>query len=362
MVDDDGCVRCLEDKLLALLAARIAQLNVEPRLCVVCGEAMSIHNTRDRCHKHGPSTSFDMDSGRCLICGETVSAVARGAHTLTHQRGGNLLPEEIKRRQRDATAKLRADRKSAGQCPGCGGEPQPNLSLCVSCAAAEKARAAVFRLARGQKPRVEKLLTHDGQTRTIVDWAKHTGIAYGVLWSRLRRGLPTEEVLHQGAVNRHKAVCVRGHALTGDNVYTHQGRRHCVACSRQSVRDRRAASRAPMTVKSVIKPVMPVVPKVLQVAKCSTPSKTRLRQVKLVSDAGMTPTRASVVRAEKAKRTAQGLERGDQRLRICKDSGCDHPGDVSLGGFQTPAGTVCARCGAAITAGRVVLVRSREVR
>jgi hypothetical protein len=72
------------------------------------------------------------------------------------------------------------------------------------------------------------------------------------------------------------------------------------------------------------------------------------------------PTKASLARAERAKRTAQGLEGTDRRIRICANPACSSPDDVRLGKFQYPTGTVCARCDMPITTG--ILIVSRMAR
>lgn len=49
-----------------------------------------------------------------------------------------------------------------------------------------------------------KLLTFKGETRTLPEWSKLTGIENSTLWYRIKRGLPPEKVLEQ--IKRKKVV------------------------------------------------------------------------------------------------------------------------------------------------------------
>jgi len=39
------------------------------------------------------------------------------------------------------------------------------------------------------------MLTHDGKTMCLADWAVHIGITYGTLWDRIKRGWTAEKAL-----------------------------------------------------------------------------------------------------------------------------------------------------------------------
>jgi len=56
-----------------------------------------------------------------------------------------------------------------------------------------------------------RLLTHDGQTRCLAEWAEHVGLSTGTLWYRLRAGWPLALALSAplGAVRHEIPVEVR---------------------------------------------------------------------------------------------------------------------------------------------------------
>ena len=43
-------------------------------------------------------------------------------------------------------------------------------------------------------------LTHQGQTKLMVDWATELGIHHHTVWERYNRGLPTEQTLEKGSL------------------------------------------------------------------------------------------------------------------------------------------------------------------
>lgn len=50
-----------------------------------------------------------------------------------------------------------------------------------------------------------KLITYQGETHTIPEWAKIRGIEYGTLWSRLKKGMPIEQALKSGSLKSNKS-------------------------------------------------------------------------------------------------------------------------------------------------------------
>lgn len=50
--------------------------------------------------------------------------------------------------------------------------------------------------AQSNNRRTSLYLTHNGETMTAVDWSRKTGINRHTLYSRIRQGLPTEEILN----------------------------------------------------------------------------------------------------------------------------------------------------------------------
>ena len=211
------------------------------RICVVCGIKMRGHNRHDRCAKHGYSFSFDAATGICIRCKLVVPALQRGAHALRHVRGEPMDAEEIRRRNRTRTATLRDSRKHKGQCLACG-KPVVGNRLCGDCIILSRKHGANLRRRRGVQPRQYVTLVHEGEALTLAGWARRTGIEVKVLWGRWHKGLSVDQILTRGRLV--KSHCVRGHALTAENVWLHDGRRYCRSCMRQRCRDRRAASRA----------------------------------------------------------------------------------------------------------------------
>ncbi len=72
------------------------------------------------------------------------------------------------------------------------------------------------------------------------------------------------------------------------------------------------------------------------------------------------PTSATEKRSAEAVRRLQGLEKGQDRPRVCNAKGCQHVEDLRLGPFKSPAGVDCRRCGTRVTEGVVVLVGFRR--
>lgn len=80
-------------------------------------------------------------------------------------------------------------------------------------------------------------LSFQGRTMCLAAWADALGITKQALSGRLRKGWPLERALSEPRRDR-KTTCVRGHALTEDNVTRNRrGSRHCKKC--QSIRSQR---------------------------------------------------------------------------------------------------------------------------
>lgn len=69
--------------------------------------------------------------------------------------------------------------------------------------------------------------------------------------SNLKYGTPAENVEDTMRHGRHRSQsgykqknCKRGHELSGDNIRVYNGRRHCITCQRNYLRERRARVRA----------------------------------------------------------------------------------------------------------------------
>lgn len=50
-----------------------------------------------------------------------------------------------------------------------------------------------------------RLLTHNGKTQSIADWARETGISYRTLQFRLRSKWPLEKALSKAVCHNHPA-------------------------------------------------------------------------------------------------------------------------------------------------------------
>jgi RNA polymerase sigma factor (sigma-70 family) len=237
----------IRSKLKFALAEHLAKQDSPSLRCGVCGLPVRRHNRHGICHAHGRSKTFDAYTGKCKICDEIVPAKQRGAHARLHTLGGLLSTEEILRRQRRRATLLRNARRNHGLCVGCGTRP-PLLGRkeCAECAFASKARGAWYRRRNGRKLRQPVMLTFAGETLTLADWSHRTGISLSTIWGRLNKGWSIERAFEQpksaGKRASEKTLCVKGHARTPENLWTHKktGKRHCRICARDSLRQRRA--------------------------------------------------------------------------------------------------------------------------
>lgn len=223
--------------------------SVRAMYCDLCERPLRRHNRHGRCHAHGRSRSFDSATGRCLICSEIVSWLQRGAHALAHARPP-ASEEDVKAKQRSAQQRTRNARVERGVCRDCGQRPPlPKRLVCDGCAKKQLARGAVWRRSHGRKVRVPVTFTHDGQTLSLAEWSRRTGVPLKIIWQRLvKLGWPADRILEPTAVsrarerarNRDKPVCAQGHPRTPENIYTsRRGNRMCRVCMRDRNRARR---------------------------------------------------------------------------------------------------------------------------
>lgn len=256
-------VRQLEVKLRERLEAHLLSTDffrreAGRRRCAVCGCVMRRHNKRDRCYDHGPSTSFDMREGRCLVCGRTVPAAQRGSHALLHRRGGKKSPEQVRRDTRVRQSALRAERRAAGLCAACGA-PVVGAAACAGCAARSRSRGSSARRRDGVPERRPRLYAHGGLELSLAGWAARTGVPVKVLFQRLVRDeWPVARALTEPVGARPaKEFCARGHRRTPDNLYLHaeSGRRQCRACNRERSARRRAQPTDPNPVAASAVPL-----------------------------------------------------------------------------------------------------------
>jgi hypothetical protein len=216
------------------------------RLCVVCGEVLRHHNKSDRCPKHGHNQTFDRATGQCLVCGEVVQdSRKRGTHAQSHNRV-LLTPREVKERANRAAKRLRSVRKQQGLCISCGLHPPGTQVNCSQCLEEQRKRSIAYARRNGRKKRQPpETLTYNGETHTLAEWSEKTGVGFGVIWQRLKKGCTPEQALLVGRVS--KTHCKHGHEFTPENTYLF-GRggvhRMCKTCGRENLRARRRAKRA----------------------------------------------------------------------------------------------------------------------
>lgn len=60
---------------------------------------------------------------------------------------------------------------------------------------------------QGRNTRANRMLTHDGRTQCITDWAKEAGITQGMLSTRLSKGIPLHIALKKRPQRRVEHVC-----------------------------------------------------------------------------------------------------------------------------------------------------------
>ena len=216
------------------------------RPCRLCGRLLRRHNRHGVCSAHGHSETFDRATGRCSVCGEVVTDPSRrGGHALLH-RAPAMSADEQRVKQRQRHKALRAERRARGECEGCGGAPAPADRLCASCRRGERRRGLALRRREGRAEKRPVLLTHGGETLSLGDWSRRTGISVKNLWQRLfvfqwapERVL--EPLVPSNTRRKQKPVCVNGHARTPESLWVdRRGTQHCRECGRQRCRARRA--------------------------------------------------------------------------------------------------------------------------
>lgn len=232
-------IRQIEVKVRGYLDVSLRSIRrVDRRRCVLCDSPLRRHNKRDRCHAHGPSTTFDMRTGHCLTCGRRVPATQRGVHALLHRRGPPKTPDQVRQTSRTRQAELRSERRAAGLCVGCGGSRD-----CAKCVQRDRRRGASWRRRAGIRERVPELYAHAGQRLSIAQWAACTGIPIKALFQRLRvmRWSVDRALTEPIGLRPPKAVCAQGHPRTPENLYVHakSGKRHCRTCMRERCASRR---------------------------------------------------------------------------------------------------------------------------
>jgi RNA polymerase sigma factor (sigma-70 family) len=248
---DEATLQTIADRL-SLSRSRIQQIEktildrlknaLTERRCSLCKKLLRQHNHTGICSSHGRSRTFDAKTGVCLVCGVTVSATKRAVHARLHKTGGPLPRARILEHGRARTQKLRDQRRSRGLCQGCGQGP-PIGSLCATCLIANREASERRRRHQGHQPR--PLLTIGGESCTIAEWSRRTGIPISTLWGRLvTHGWPPDRILEpvksMAKRQREKTACVHGHPLTPENVwiYPKTGSRHCRTCWRERARVR----------------------------------------------------------------------------------------------------------------------------
>ena len=102
---------------------------------------------------------------------------------------------------------------------------------------------------QARNKRAARYVTIDGNQIHVAELSENTGIDPRTLFSRASKGWDNKKILSKepqwnNAESQKKAVkvhaemkkaqthCKRGHLLSGDNLYSHKGRRHCRACRR----------------------------------------------------------------------------------------------------------------------------------
>jgi hypothetical protein len=89
------------------------------------------------------------------------------------------------------------------------------------------------------------LLTHQGRTMSIVDWARETGLPYNTLWARIVHGWTTESALTT-------PIAKGGRRASGRRAAKEYNRGESFRCMCQSCHALRAAAaeKAPVTPES----------------------------------------------------------------------------------------------------------------
>lgn len=107
---------------------------------------------------------------------------------------------------------------------------------------------------QGRNTRSNVLLTYNGETRTVVEWAEHLHVSAPMIYQRIASEWPVEEALtipsgmsrpsRPKRTESLKTHCKRGHPLSGDNLRVNKkGQRSCWTCNRILNRERHLAAR-----------------------------------------------------------------------------------------------------------------------
>lgn len=138
-----------------------------------------------------------------------------------------------------AKRKLRVARRAAGLCVACA-TPTAD-SLCPAHLAIARAANIACMRRRGVQAQRYLLLTLDGTTRHLSEWARITGIGATTIFMRLRAGWSEARALTAPTDRREpKAYCKRGHPRTEENLSAPNpinGGRYCKTCHRERGRE-----------------------------------------------------------------------------------------------------------------------------
>lgn len=88
-----------------------------------------------------------------------------------------------------------------------------------------------------------RLLTANGKTMNMVDWARETGLNYDAIRSRLNNRWPLEIALDPKWKKPARTHCVNGHKFSQENTYMYKGMKKCRVCVRCAGRRRYAKNK-----------------------------------------------------------------------------------------------------------------------